>query len=186
LHIFTEMKKSLVQKIKIPEGIEVNIEENIISVKGPEGENRKKFRLGNLKIMKENNELIISHEKATKKEKKQINTLTAHIKNMIKGVAKKFEYKLKICFSHFPISVDIKGSEVLIKNFLGEKIPRKTKILDGVDVKVNGQEITVISSNRESAGQTAANFETATKVGKRDRRIFQDGIFITSKAGREI
>jgi len=186
LRIFTKMKKSLIKKIRIPEGVDLNIDDNFVIVKGPEGENKKKFNFGNLKVKKENNELLISHERATKNEKKQMNTITAHIKNMIEGVQKKFEYKLKICFSHFPISVEINGNKAVIKNFLGEKIPRKTKILEGVDIKISGQEITITSNNRELAGQTAANLEKATKVGKRDRRIFQDGIFMTNKAGKDI
>lgn len=186
LRIFTKMKKSLIQKIRIPDGVDLNIDNNFVIIKGPEGENKKKFNFGNLKVKKENNEILIFHERATKNEKKQMNTITAHIKNMIEGVQKKFEYKLKICFSHFPISVEINGNRAVIKNFLGEKIPRKAKILEGVDIKINGQEITITSNNRELAGQTAANLEKATKVGKRDRRIFQDGIFMTNKAGKDI
>ena len=186
LRIFTKMKKSLIQKIRIPDRVDLNIDNNFVIVKGPEGENKKKFNFGNLRVKKESNEILIFHERATKNEKKQMNTITAHIKNMIEGVQKKFEYKLKICFSHFPISVEINGNRAVIKNFLGEKIPRKAKILEGVDIKINGQEITITSNNRELAGQTAANLEKATKVGKMDRRIFQDGIFMTNKAGKDI
>ncbi len=180
------MKKELFQNIEIPEGIEVNIEGNTLIVKGKEGENKRAFNINKLIFEKKDNKIVIGNKNATKKEKKLMNTITAHIKNMFKGVQEKFEYKLKICFSHFPITVEIKEREILIKNFLGEKIPRKTKIPVGADVKIDKDVITVSSHNKEIAGQAAANFEAVTKVGKRDRRIFQDGIFITSKSGREI
>lgn len=121
-----------------------------------------------------------------KKEKKIINTTASHIKNMIKGVQEGFEYKLKICISHFPISVEIEKGEAIIKNFLGEKIPRKVKIPPNADVKVERDIITVSSSDKEAAGQAAANLERSTKIKNRDRRVFQDGLFIINKAGKKI
>jgi len=180
------MKKSLYKEIEVPEGIEVKFEDNILNVKGSEGELNKKFKTGKLDFEIKGNKIVIGDKKATKMEKKMMNTIAAHIQNMIKGVSEKFEYKLKICFSHFPMNVEIKSNEVIIKNFLGEKIPRKMKLPAGVDVKIEGQIITVTSLDRELAGQAAANFETATRIRKRDPRVFQDGIYITSKAGKEI
>lgn len=159
---------------------------NQIIIKGPKGELTRKFALGKLNLKKDNNEIIIKCEKATKREKKMMNTIVSHIKNMIKGVQEKFEYQLKVCFNHFPITIEIKDNEAIIKNFLGEKVPRKVKILEGTDVEINKGIITVTSTNKELAGQTSANFEKATRIKMKDRRVFQDGIFITSKAGREI
>ena len=179
-------EKKLSQIIEIPKGIEVNLEKKRLIVRGPEGENQRTFNAPKLVFEKKDNQISIGSKKTTKREKKMMNTIAAHIKNMIKGVQNKFEYKLKVCFSHFPISVEIKENEAIIKNFLGEKIPRKVKIPEGVEIKIDKDIITITSLNKELAGQTAANFETATKIRMKDRRIFQDGIFITNKNGREM
>ncbi len=180
------MKKEFIQKIKIPEEVDVEIDGNILKVKGKEGEDSREFRTDKLIFEKKGDEIIIGHKKATKKEKKMINTTRAHINNMIKGVQKKFEYKLKVCFNHFPFTVEIKGNEAIIKNFLGEKIPRKLNIPEGVEVNIDKDIIDIKSHNKELAGQAAANFETATKIRLRDRRVFQDGLFIIEKNGRAI
>jgi len=180
------MKKEIFQKIKIPEGINVTIDGTKIKIKGEYGENERNFMTKGLEFKKENNFIIIGHKKATKKEKKMINTLASHIKNMIKGVKENFEYKLKICSTHFPITVEIQENKAIVKNFLGEKVPREVKIPKNVKADIDKEIITIVSCNKESAGQAAANFEKSTKIKKRDRRIFQDGIFIINKAGREM
>lgn len=180
------MHKELFKEIEIPDGVEADIEGNAVIIKGKEGEVKKKFDTSKLIFEKVGNKIRIGNKKSTKRGKKMMNTITRHINNMIQGAQEKFEYHLKICFSHFPITVEIKGNDALIKNFLGEKIPRKMKILEGTEVKVDKDKITVSSADKELAGQTAANFEKATAISKKDRRVFQDGIFITNKSGKEI
>jgi large subunit ribosomal protein L6 len=180
------MKKTLHKEIEIPEGVTADIEGTSLKVTGPEGENSRKFRAGNLEFSKKENKIYLGSKKATKKEKKLMNTMAAHINNMILGVQKKFEYELKAVFSHFPITLEAKGNEITIKNFLGEKVSRKTKIPNGVDIEIKGHLIKISSTDRELAGQAAANLETATKIRARDKRVFQDGIFMIKKAGRDI
>jgi hypothetical protein len=49
--------------------------------------------------------------------------------------------------------------------------------------EIDGNKITVSSSDIEAAGKAASRIEIAARVRGRDRRIFQDGIFITDKCG---
>ena len=110
-----------------------------------------------------------------------IGTIAGKIENMITGVTKGYEYKLQVVYAHFPITISVEGDKILIKNFLGEKYPRVSKIFGNVDVKVKGQEITITGVNKEDVGQTAANLVQTTKVRKKDQRVFKDGIFIVEK-----
>ena len=170
--------------VEIPEGIEVNVENRTIIVKGPKGELKKNYPKEFILIKKKDNIITISGEGS--KSKAMAGTFKSHILNMIKGVQEEYVYKLKICFNHFPFTAEKKDDKIIIKNFLGEKTPREFEIPKGVEVKIEKTNITIISLDKELAGQSASNFEIATKVKNRDRRVFQDGIFITSKAGREI
>jgi large subunit ribosomal protein L6 len=180
------MRRELFQEVEIPEGVEVIIVGNLVSVKGKEGENKRHFDTNNLIFEKKGNNIVIGNKNASKREKKMMNTTAAHIKNMIKGVQEKYQYELKACASHFPITVELKGSGALVKNFLGEKNPRKVVIPAGVEVKIDRDFIIINSTDKELAGKAAANFEIATRITGKDRRVFQDGIFITKKAGVEI
>lgn len=169
------------EDVNVPEGVDVSIGGKRIRVAGEKGELNLDFFNPRVKIVKENNKIFFMSDKATRREKRIIGTFKAHVNNMIKGVREGFEYRLKICASHFPMNVSIDGKAVVIKNFLGEKIPRKAKILEGVDGKIDGDQIILTGISRENVGQTAANIEKSCKIGKRDRRRFEDGIYIISK-----
>ncbi len=56
------------------------------------------------------------------------------LQNLIKGVTLGFEYKMRLVYAHFPISVNIEneGTKVEIRNFLGEKRVRVVNLLPGV------------------------------------------------------
>ena len=186
MHIFTKMKKNLSLEMEIPEGMTLSINENLVTVKGPKGEVTKNFNFGRLDSEVKNNQIILKCDKATKTEKKMMNTIGAHIKNMIQGAKEKFVYELKICFGHFPFTVKKVGNKAIIKNFLGEKVDRSVDLIEGTEVEIGKEIIIVKSPNKEFAGQTAANFEAATKIRGRDKRVFQDGVYIIKKNGKEM
>ena len=177
--------KRLRKEIEIPQGVEIQIGDMLV-VKSGKYEVKKKLFTPAVTISKKENRIILEPKKFSKREKKMINTFRAHLRNMICGVQNPYCYKLKICSSHFPMSVTMEGKELVVKNFLGEKIPRRADILEGVDVKVEGDTITITSASKEAAGQTAENFEQSTRITNRDRRVFQDGLWITEKGGKKL
>jgi len=181
-----KMKENIQEKIEIPKEIEISIVEGVINVKGPKGEASRKLVHPRIKIEVKDSDLLLSSEKATKREKTMIGTFKAHIKNMIRGVGEGHVYKLKICSGHFPMNVSVSGEELIVKNFMGETIPRKLKIRKGVDVKIEGSDVVVESIDKELAGLTASSIEKLTKRPGFDNRIFQDGIHIYIKDGKEI
>jgi large subunit ribosomal protein L6 len=97
---------------------------------------------------------------------------------MIKGVTKGFTYKLKIVFSHFPISVKVEDKTVRIENFTGERSPRLARILGESKVTVKSEDVVVQGIDLEEVSQTAANIEQATRVKVKDPRVFLDGIYV--------
>ena len=185
--IFTKMKKDIERTINLPSDLSASLNKNLLTIKGNGKDISRKLSANNVNItIESSNKIIIKAKSATKRESKMIGTICAHINNMIKGLVEGFEYKMEICNVHFPMNVKVDGDSIVIKSFLGEKTQRVARILPNVDVSVKSNQITIKSLFIENAGQTAANIEKATRVTNRDRRIFQDGIFITEKNGRKI
>lgn len=171
------------KEILIPEDVEVEFNEGKMVVKGEKGSLSREFTHPRINIKVDKDKVKVNCKKPRKKEKALAGTYIAHIKNMVKGVTKGFKYKMKTVFSHFPIKTSVEGDEVLIKNFIGERSPRRVRIPENVDVKIDGEEITVTGADKEKVGQTVANIERAGGIKNRDIRVFQDGIYIVEKGG---
>ena len=180
------MRQELKRTITIPEGITCTTTDSKIECKKGEMVSTRKVNEASIDIKIENNEIVLSCNKGNKRHYKIIQSIASHLKNILNGMDNPYEYKLEICNVHFPITAKVDGEKVNITNFLGEKVPRSADILPNVQVQIKGNEVTVSSYDKEAAGQTAANIEKSTKINNRDRRIFQDGLFMTQKAGREI
>ncbi len=175
------VSEQVTETIHVPQGVNVTITGSTLKVKGKGGELSRDFASQLVVISKEGDSVVITSETLRKKTRALVGTFGAHIRNMMKGVQEPYEYKLKVCYSHFPIKIKVQGDRVIIENFLGERTPRYARIMGGSKVKVSGEEVLVTGPNVEEVSQTAANIEQATTIRGFDRRVFQDGIYITSK-----
>lgn len=171
--------------IEIPQGVDAQAEGFRISVSGKLGKIEKDFTSplfsSEIRIAKDGSRITVSTDSKKRKIKSMAGTIESQIRNMLFGVENGYTYKLKIVFMHFPMTVKVSGKEVQVNNFLGEKSMRSAKIFGDTKVVIKDDDITVTGYNNEDVGQTAANIERATKISARDRRVFQDGIFLVSR-----
>lgn len=185
--IVIKMKmQNLREEIEIPEGVTVTEEGTRMTVSKGKAMNTRVFRDPRIKVLKEGNKIVLQAAKATKKEKMQVGTFAAHLRNMIKGVNEQWMYKLKVCAGHFPMNITISGKQFIVKNFVGEKVPRVLELPEGVEVKMEGSDITVTSHDKEIAGRTAGAIELLCRRPGFDPRVFQQGIYIMEKAGKSV
>ena len=173
-------------EIQIPEGVEVSAEGRGITVKGSQGELTKKLQSRVIELTVEGGKIMLTASRDRKRQRALINTERGNISNMIRGVTDKITYKLKVCYSHFPVGIKTHENNLIIDNFLGEKHPRKALILGAVEVDINGPDITLTGIDKDNVAQTAANIEQTTKIKNLDPRVFQDGIYIVEKDGKSI
>lgn len=174
------------ETIQLPEGVSAAVAGNVVTCKGPKGELSREILARGITAKAEDNTIILEAKNATQHQKNLLFTYKAHLKNLAKGASEGFTYKLKICSGHFPMNVAVKGNELEVKNFIGEKVPRHLKLKEGSEVKIEGDAITVTSVDKEIAGQVAADIEQLCKRPGFDKRIFQDGIYIVEKAGKKM
>lgn len=170
------------QIIDVPENLSVKFENNILCVKGPLGQLSKDFSKIKVNLSINSNKIKLSSYSDKRKDIAVLGTAASIIRNMFYGVIKGYTYKLKVVSAHFPVSIKVKGSEVHIENFYGEKHPRIAKIVGDCQVSVEGDDVIVKGVSKEDVGQTAANIERATTVKRKDQRVFLDGVYLYERS----
>ncbi|MGB9635437.1 MAG: 50S ribosomal protein L6 [Candidatus Micrarchaeia archaeon] len=158
--------------ITVPANVTVSVQPNIVYVKGPKGEVGIKIK--GIEVLHEDGTLKLSGSYM------MVNTYVAHFKNAFKGACEGHKKVMKVLCAHFPIKIEVKGKEVHIKNFLGGKKDLTAKIVGSAQVSVKGDIIEITGPDIYDVGQTAANLSNAVRIKSKDRRVFQDGIYVVS------
>jgi large subunit ribosomal protein L6 len=175
------MSKVGKQPVLLPDGIDVKIERNFVLVKGPKGELSREFAR-EMKIEKQENQLIVSVAKQTKRSAALWGLSRVLLSNMIEGVKNGFEKKLEI--EGVGYKVALQGKDLLLN--LGYSHSIEFKAVEGIDFKVEKNSITISGINKETVGQTAANIRKLRKPEPyKGKGIHYLGEVIKRKAGKK-
>lgn len=173
--------------IDIPAGVTVELNGRKVKVTGPRGVLERHFSYIPMELTRAGkNQIKVTVWFGDHKHLACIRTVCSHINNMIKGVTKGFQFKMRSAYAHFPINLTIvdnkKGIE--IRNFVGEKIVRRIPMLEGVTIDVTDQkdEIVLRGCSLQNVAQSAATIENMTKVKGKDIRKFLDGIYVSERS----
>lgn len=167
--------------IYIPEKVEVKIEKGKIKVKGQRGELEREIPSA-LKVIVENNQILLERLKEDKQSKSLHGTLRSLIFNMVKGVSDGFEKFLEIVGRGYKATLENKtlslnlGYSHLVKYIPPENI--KIELVNPTTIRVSG-------CDKQKVGEVAAEIRAFKKPEPyKGTGIRYRGEVIRRKAGK--
>jgi len=171
-----QIEKSATE-IQIPDNVKVSLKGDMLHVEGPLGHVYKNFKKIPVVIEVDDKKILLKQTGQRKKHYAIRNTARSIIQTLCAGVVDGFTIKMKIVYSHFPITVKVEGKKVLIENFQGERAPRICVIRGNTNVDVKGDDVIITGPVLTDVSQTAANVQQKSKVKNKDHRVFLDGVY---------
>ena len=95
-----------------------------------------------------------------------------------------FRYKLRLAYSHFPITVEEEGDVLQIRNFMGTRAPRVVRLHDGVSVAKSSDvkdQLELTGNDIHAVSKSAALLHDTCMVRNKDIRKFLDGVYVAEK-----
>jgi len=146
------MSKLAKKPVSIPEGVNINLENDIIKVNGPKGNLSFKIPSGvGVKVVE--GRLVVSlKDKNDEGLKPSLGLTRAMISNMVTGVLTGFEKKLEL--SGVGYRAQVQGSDLTLS--VGFSHPVKITAPEGLTFSVSENIITVTGANKDMVGNMAA------------------------------
>lgn len=142
--------------VEIPQGVNIDIAADQVTVKGPKGELVQKIQ-PEVSIVLEGNQLTVNRNGDSKKARSFHGLYRQLIQNMVTGVTTGFQRTLLI--NGVGYRAEVKGQSLLLN--LGYSTPIEYAVEDGLTVAVEGQnKITVSGISKERVGQAAAEIRS--------------------------
>ena len=93
-------KERIEDVVEIPQGVEVSVNNGLVTVKGKNGTISRSMLHPIFKVESKGGNVVFTARRDSKRERKMIGSYKSHVKNMIRGVQEKYVYKLKVCAGH--------------------------------------------------------------------------------------
>ena len=145
--------------LSIPENVNVNVENNVVTVKGPKGELSLEL-VRNINVKVEENTVTVEPLKNDKFTSSMHGTTNANIKNMIVGVSEGFEKKLEAVGVGYRFA--LKGNTLVVT--AGYSHPIEMEVPTGLTLEVpSNTELLVKGADKQLVGEFAANVRKIRK-----------------------
>lgn len=174
--------------ILIPEVVEVKIEGQMVTIKGPKGELLKEIR-PEIKVEVKENKIFVEPKMESKKTKAFWGLTRALLANMVMGVARGYEKKLQIEGLGYRANLEgpTEGGYPDLVLYVGFSHPVKIQAPSGIKFSIEKNIITVSGTDKELVGQTAAKIRSVQPPepykGKGIRYV---GEVIRRKVGKKV
>ncbi|GAA0434453.1 50S ribosomal protein L6 [Lentibacillus halophilus] len=146
------MSRIGVKPLEIPEGVEVKLDGNTVTVTGPQGELTRNIH-PEMKVVIDDNVLTVERPSEQKAHRALHGTTRSLIANMVEGVHKGFEKALEI--NGVGYRAQKQGDKVLVN--AGYSHPVEVEPVEGIDIDVpQNTRIVIKGINKELVGAVAA------------------------------
>ena len=138
--------------ITIPAGVEVNLDDNFATVKGPKGELKQQFDK-DMTFNVEGNEITVVRPSDSKRHRTVHGTTRAILASMIEGVSAGFKKELELIGVGY--RAQMQGKKLVLS--VGYSHPVEFEEIEGITLGVEGNtKVSIEGINKEVVGQYAA------------------------------
>lgn len=166
--------------IPIPKGVEIKLDGDSLTVKGPRGELTRKIH-PKVQINTDGEKIEVSVADLTKESKSLHGLFRVLISNMVTGVTTGFERALEIVGVGY--RAELKDRTAVFN--LGYSHPINFELPDGIDAKIEKMKISLTGNDKDLLGKTAAKIRSFRKPEPyKGKGIKYSGEILRRKAGK--
>lgn len=175
------MSRIGLKPIEIPQGVEVKLDGNTVSVKGPKGELSRTFH-EDMEVVLEDNVITVARPSDHKDHRALHGTTRSLIGNMVEGVHKGFEKGLEINGVGYRAAKQ--GNKVVIN--AGYSHPVEIDPIDGIEIDVpKNTQLIVKGIDKELVGAVASKIRAIRPPEPyKGKGIRYEGEYVRRKEGK--
>lgn len=170
------------QPIPLPDGVEVELEQDHIVVTGPKGELRQRI-LSGIDVSLEEGQIVVRRQSDAKPHRERHGLMRTLIANMVQGVTEGYHKELHIVGMGYRAELD---GDVLVLS-LGHSHPIRVRPPEGISFEVAGRNDVIIvrGIDKMVVGQQAADIRALRKPEPyKGKGVRYRGEHVRRKAGK--